>query len=265
MNKGKAFLVNVSIRDLPFPIKVHSSRVAGEQSTIANISIQARLMKEFEAECIDRFIQITHSHRDNLCVESMKNNAKDYLTALNANTVRISMDFPYFVEKRTPKSNEPCLVKYDCRYSSQYPSIGGEVRTTFSIACPVITSYPIQDLGKSTTEYFPQMSVLHIEVQPKKDIAPEQIVALADEKSLSPVYSFLAKEDQLYLIEKTRNTFQSSIDTIDGIRMVLARDENIEWYSISASNYGMLHNYSTFINLEKSNWVPGSNYEDDSI
>jgi GTP cyclohydrolase I len=123
MKKGRAFLVNVSIQDLPFPIKVASSK--NGQSTVANISIKARIMKEFEAEWIDKFIQVTHSHRDNIGIETMRANIKDYIDALSANSVRIEMSFPYFVEKRTPRSNEPCLVKYDCTYASQYPSLDG--------------------------------------------------------------------------------------------------------------------------------------------
>ena len=45
----------------------------------------------------------------------------------------------------------------------------------------------------------------------------------------------------------------------------IARDKNISWYSICSSNYGMLHNYSTSINLEKSYWVPGSYFENMEI
>ncbi len=265
MKKGRAFLVNVSIRELPFPIKVTSERDKNGQHTVANISIHARIMKEFEAEWIDKFIQVTHLHRDRIGIETMKTNIKDYVAALNANTIKIEMAFPYFVEKRTPKSNEPCLVKYNCTYTCQYPSIDSDVKTTFSIDCPVITSYPIESFSPSKRGYYPQMSIIHIEVQPKKDITPEKLVTLADSKSLAPIYSFLTREDQLYLIGKTQENYQSSIDTLDEIRLELAKNENISWYSISSSNYGMLHNYSTFINLEKSYWVPGSYFEDMEI
>ncbi len=265
MKKGRAFLVNVSIQDLPFPIKVLSGASKDGQSTVANISVQARIMKEFEAEWIDRFIQVTHRHRDNIGIEDLKSSIKDYLEALNANSVRVEMAFPYFVEKRTPKSNEPCLVKYDCTFTSHFPSLDNDVKIVFGIKCPVITSYPVEGQSSGRKSSFPQLTILQIEVQPKQEIFPEEIVKIADAKSLAPIYSFLSREDQLHLIEKTQQNYQSSVDTVDEIRLELARRRDVGWYSISASNFGMLHNYTTLISLEKSRWVPGSYYEDEEI
>ena len=265
MKKGRAFLVNVSIHDLPFPIKVLSGSSKTGQNTVANISVQARIMKEFEAEWIDKFIQVTHKHRDNIGPEHIKSSVKDYLEALNANSVRIEMSFPYFVEKRTPKSNEPCLVKYDCTYTSLFPSLDNEVKIIFGIKCPVITSYPIDSQAAGKKNSFPQLSILRIEVQPKGEIYPEELIKLADSKSLAPIYSFLSKEDQLYLIEKTQQNYHSSVDMVDEIRLELAKNKDIGWYSISSSNYGMLHNYTTLISLEKSRWVPGSYYDDEEV
>ena len=62
MKEDKRFLVDVGMRDLPFPIKVASKVDSHGQSTIASISIAARIMHEFEARWIDKFIEILHQH-----------------------------------------------------------------------------------------------------------------------------------------------------------------------------------------------------------
>jgi len=102
MKDEKRFLVEVGMKDLPFPIKVASKGNSDGQATIANISINARIMHEFEAGWIDKFIQVVHQHRDRIGTKSLRDNIADYVKELKASTVRIDFEYPYFIEKRTP-------------------------------------------------------------------------------------------------------------------------------------------------------------------
>ena len=58
MTEEKRFLVDVGMNNLPFPMKVTSKINPEGQFTVAGISISARVMQEFEAKSIDKFIQI---------------------------------------------------------------------------------------------------------------------------------------------------------------------------------------------------------------
>jgi len=107
--KGR-FLVDVGIKDLPFPMRVVSREDSQGQHTIANISVSARIMREFEARWIDKFIQIIHRHKDRIGTRSLSENIMDYLRELEATAVKIDFTYPYFVEKSTPVSKETCLV-----------------------------------------------------------------------------------------------------------------------------------------------------------
>ncbi len=70
----KKFLVDVGFRDLPFPMRVISKVEPEGQFTIAKISINAQIMQEFEAQWIDKFIQIVHAHRNRIGTKTLKNN-----------------------------------------------------------------------------------------------------------------------------------------------------------------------------------------------
>jgi hypothetical protein len=50
---------------------------------------------------------------------------------------------------------------------------------------------------------------------------------------------------------------------MDEIKGKLAANKDISWYSIHCANFGMLHSYSTYIQTEKSMWVPFSGYSDE--
>ena len=82
MTEEKRFLVDVGMKNLPFPMKVLSKANPDGQQTIANISISARIMHEFEAKWIDAFIGVLHQHREKIGTKTLRANIADYVTKL---------------------------------------------------------------------------------------------------------------------------------------------------------------------------------------
>lgn len=261
MVNEKRFLLDVGMRDLPFPIKVISKFNQDGQITVANISINARIMKEFEAKWIDKFIQILHNHRDKIGTKTLGNNILDYIKELDASTVRVDFDYPFFVEKLTPVSKEKCLVRYLCTYSAKVSSIDYKPKIYFKMEIPAITTYPLSSSEKPGG-LFGQLSKLSITIESKADFYPEDLVEMVDKHALVPVYSFLTEEDQSFVIQRIHTEKKSSVVVTDEIKDELAHTPNINWYSINCHNYGMLHSYSTVIGTEKSMWIPFSGYEE---
>ena len=260
MVNSKIYLEDVGIRDLPFPIKAPSRKNPEGQLTVAEISAYARIMSEFEARWIDKLIQVLHRHREKLCPANIKLILKDLMTELQASSVSIRFSYPFFVEKTTPVSREKCLVRYLCSISGKISTLEDDPTTHFSIEVPVITTYPASDPSEPGG-LFGQLTILFLEIKSIKPIFPEEIIEIADKSALAPVYSFLTQEDQIYMIKKIHLECKTSVEVVREVKEYLARKKEIEWYSVKAFNYGMLHNYSTVITTEKSLWIPYSTYE----
>jgi GTP cyclohydrolase I len=261
MTNKRRFLVDVGIKDLPFPMRVASKVDPNGQYTIAHISVSARIMREFEARWINKFIQIVHQHKDRIGTKTLGENILDYLKELEATAVKIDFNYPYFVEKLTPVSGEKCLVRYLCTYAARVFSMTERAKIRFKIEIPIITTYPGSDPEKPGG-LFGQLSIVEVEVESKSDIYPEDLVDVVDRHALMPIYSFLTEEDQIYVIQKVHTEEKSSVVVTDEIKNELARISDIDWYSVRSSNYGMLHTYSTIIGTEKTMWVPSSGFED---
>ena len=90
MKTEKRFLVDVGMRELPFPINVLSRSAPDGQPTVANISISARIMHDFEARWIDTFIHIVHQHRERIGTATLVENIADYVKELKASAVTIT-------------------------------------------------------------------------------------------------------------------------------------------------------------------------------
>lgn len=179
---------------------------------------------------------------------------------LKADAVKIDFEYPFFIEKLTPKVKEKCLVKYNCVYSVKINAIDEKPKIYFKINVPVITTYPVSEAEKQKG-LFGQLSIIALEMECKEDVYPEDVIEMVDKHALAPVYSFLTKEDQDLIIDKIHSVEKSSVVTMDEIKDELAHNRNIEWYSVVCSNFGMLHSYSTLIGTEKSMWIPFTSYE----
>lgn len=255
MNDEKRFMQDVGLTDLPYRMKVLSRDFKEGQFTIANISITARIMHEFEARWIDKFIQIVHKHQNYIGTETLKANILDYMKELNATKVKVDFTFPFFVEKITPVSKEKCLVRYGCAYSASVARSDLNPQISLKISAPCITTYPASDPDKPGG-LFGQISIVDIDVQSHKDIFPEDLIDIVDRHALMPVYSFLTEEDQAYVIQKVHSEKKTSVVMVDEIKEELAGISKIEGYTVTSKNSGMLHSYSTFIGTSKSMWIP---------
>jgi len=264
MSEEKRFLVDVGLRDFPFPMEVASKLNLEGQFTIANISISARIIQEFEAGWIDKFIQILHRHRDRIGTKTLQVNIMDYLKELEAKAVKIDFNYPFFAEKLTPVSKEKCLVRYLCTFSAKASYVIEKPKIIFKIEIPIITTYPASAPEKPGG-LFGQLSVVTLEIDSQKEIYPEELVEIVDKHALAPIYSFLTEEDQSFIIQKIHSEKKTSVVVTDEIKDELSRNRDIVWYSVRCFNYGMLHSYSTVIGTEKSAWIPFSGYEEEEI
>jgi GTP cyclohydrolase FolE2 len=255
MHDEKRFMQDVGMSDLPFPMKVLSRDHADGQFTVAKISITARVMNEFEAHWIDRFVQVLHQHQDRIGTETLKANILDYMQALNATKVKVDFEFPFFLTTRTPVSKERCLVQYLCTYSASVSKSTPVPKVYLNVKVPCVTTFPTSEVDQPGG-LFGQMSMVEIEVEAQKDVYPETLITIANAHSVAPVYSFLTNEDQHYLIEKIHSEHKTSVVMVDEIKAELANTPDIEGYSVTSTNFGMFHSYKTFLGTSKSMWIP---------
>lgn len=264
MENQQRVIEDVGMANLQFPIRVLSGRNPQGQDTVATITVNARILQEFEARWIDRFIQVLHRHRGVVGATALQGQALDYMHELNARSVNLAYEFPYFIEKTTPVSREQCLVRYRCAYAVRVHALNSEPTVLFRIEVPAITTYP----GSSRHTpggLFGQLSRIGLEVMARGDIYPEDLVEMVDRHALAPLYSYLTEEDQRHIIERVHTEEKNSVLVVDAIKLELARRQDIEWYAVKSTNYGMLHSYSTMVGLEKSPWIPFSGYESGDI
>ncbi|MBO3798885.1 MAG: GTP cyclohydrolase I FolE2 [Candidatus Brockarchaeota archaeon] len=191
----------------------------------------------------------------------MRGILEDVKRETNASSVEVRFDYPFFIEKLTPVDKEKCLVRYMCSLTGRATALREKPRIIFKIDAPIITTYPAS-VPEEPGGLFGQLSIVSIEVESDETIYPEDLAEMADEYALAPIYSFLTERDQFYIIKKIHSEYKYSVTVVDQIREALAKNRKIKWYAVNSHNYGMLHNYSTLVTIEKGMWIPFSTYEE---
>ncbi len=259
MSSDKRYLVDVELKNLPFPVIVESRSDKKGQNTVAHISVKARITREFEASCVNQIIKILHQHKDNIGPGQLSTNILDYMITLDAAMVQIDLKYPYFMEKVTPASKEKCLMSYTCTYSLK-KTTAAQPKILFKIEVPAITSYPFSHTEEKYL--FGQLTLVTVEVESSEHIFAENIVDTVDKHALAPVYSFLDEADEEFLINKIHSQKIDSVVLADEIKNEISESAGIDWCSVKCSNYGMLHPYSTLVSTEKNMWFPEDAYDE---
>lgn len=259
MPDKKRYLVDVGLDDFAFPFKVAGRGHPEGVPTVGKITVHARINQEFEARWIDRFAQVLHQHRDAVGSHSLKQGIADYLEALHADSVQVSLRFPYFVEKTTPVSRLSCLVGHDCIYRAKLAAFDNEPKLTLTVEVPTLTTDPCSSLDRPGL-LFAQRTLVTVEVASEIGMFVEDLVETVDRHALIPVYSFLTPEDKEHLVGLAHSRTVSSVVLAEAIKGCLAPREDVDWYRVVCRNRGLLHLYSTEVSTEKGSWVPASDF-----
>ena len=95
----------VGIKDLRFPVRIRSQ--AGEQATVARISMTVSLPAEQKGTHMSRFVALMEEQRTALDFSALETLTRNMLARLEANAGKISIAFPFFRQKAAPVSG--CL------------------------------------------------------------------------------------------------------------------------------------------------------------
>lgn len=237
----------VGIKGLKYPVKV-LDKIAGLQSTVAEISMYVDLPHQCKGTHMSRFVKILHLFRTRVSFESLTNILEDMKEILNAESSHIEITFPYFIEKESPETGSRGLMDYTC---SIYGSSDKKNNTDIilKVAVPVTSVCPC---SKEISKYgaHNQRGEVLVSTRFKKFIWIEDIVELVEKEASCDIFSVLKREDEKFVTEKAYENPKFVEDVVRDVAKALMEDENITWFSVSAENFESIHNHSAYAYIE---------------
>jgi GTP cyclohydrolase I len=241
----------VGVSDLRYPIVV-LDRQAEKQHTVASISLSVGLPHHFKGTHMSRFIEVLNEHRGEVTVRTIPTILRDLRERLDAETARVEVRFPYFIEKAAPVTGATGLLDYECAFKAEangaLRDFVIEVRVPVTSLCPC--SKAISDYGAHNQRGFITIEVRSTSAS--EIVWIEELVTVAERAGSAPVYPLLKREDERHV---TMQAYDNPVFVEDMVRKVagdLQLDGRVAWFRVKARNEESIHNHAAFAVLEWS-------------
>jgi GTP cyclohydrolase I len=203
---------------------------------------------------MSRFIEVLNVHRGEVTLRTLPHILGELKERLQAESARIEVRFPYFVERVAPISQASALMDYECSFVGEVAGtnedfvLGVEVPVTSLCPC----SKAISDYGAHN-----QRGYITIEVRThrKESGEPElvwieELVEIAECSASAPVYPLLKRADERHV---TMQAYDNPVFVEDIVRSVAVRlqaDPRVVWFRVLSRNDESIHNHSVFAEIE---------------
>lgn len=243
----------VGVSDLKYPIVVFD-RAQGKQETVARLTMSVSLPHHFKGTHMSRFIEVLNEHRGEMTIRTLPIMLEVLKGRLEAESARIEVAFPYFLEREAPVSHAKGLMDYECSFVCETNGNGTDfvlgVKVPVTTLCPC--SKAISDYGAHNQRGYVTIEVRAIsnDAGAPHIIWIEELIDIAEKSGSAPVYALLKRADERHV---TMQAFDNPVfveDVVRNVAMLLQNDSRVAWFSVRSVNQESIHNHSAFAHVE---------------
>lgn len=244
----------VGVKSVRYPIAVNS----GDRTfaTIADFSMTVALPPEIKGTHMSRFIELLEARASNLDQAMFCAIVFEMIERLGARSGRITMCFPYFVEKLAPVSGVSSLLDHEVEWIG---SVSNDGRYTFRMRVQVPAT-SLCPCSKQISAYGAHNQRSHISIDAVIDraMAMEELIAIAEASASCEVYGLLKRADEKFVTERAYDNPKFVEDLVRDVAHALDQDPRITGYVVEAENFESIHNHSAFARIEREDPDAGS-------
>ncbi|MDD5450490.1 MAG: GTP cyclohydrolase FolE2 [Desulfovibrionales bacterium] len=238
----------VGVKNIRYPITV-LDKANGVQQTVASVNMYVNLPHKFKGTHMSRFVEILNEFRGEINIKKFDNILDEMQKRLKAESAHLEIEFPYFIEKKSPVSRTPGLLEYRCRISGsrqkrKKKDIVLRVEVPITTVCPC--SKEISEFGAHN-----QRGEVRVSIRFKKFVWIEDIIRLVENSASCDVYSILKRPDEKFVTEKAYQNPMFVEDVVRSLAEKLSNNPEITWFAVEAENFESIHNHSAYAFIER--------------
>jgi len=237
----------VGVAAIRYPITV-KDKLRGTQETVAAISMSVELLPEFKGTHMSRFIEVLNRHRGEITMTNIRDILREMRESLGSPKAMMSLEFPYFIEKKSPLSEERSLFPVEVLFDGY----GDESGTSFilGLRIPVTTLCPC---SREISEFGAHNQRSYITAYTAFDhfIWLEDIVDRLEDCASAEIYPLLKRPDEKYVTEKAFTRPRFAEDVVREAASLLHEDKNIHWFMVEAVHLESIHTHNAYARIER--------------
>lgn len=234
-------LKTVGIKDISYPVTVRE-KTGKSQQTVANISLQVNMPRQYRESSVSTFISVLNKHQDELSIHIFSHLLKEVKDKLQAESAYMEMTFPYFIVKRAPVTNTSSLMEYTCRFAG---GIGKDQDFILSVWVPVTTLCPC---SKEISKYgaHNQRGEVNLNIKYSNFIWMEDLVTMIESSVSSEIFALLKRPDEKFVTEQAYNNPMFVEDAVRKIAETALAHSSITWFSVSVESFESIHKHNAY-------------------
>lgn len=242
----------VGIRDLRYPIRV-LDRAGGTQQTIAQMTMSIGLPHHFKGTHMSRFVEVLSHYRGEFTMRTLPDLLHELRERLEAESARMEVRFPYFIERAAPVTGLQALMDVECWFIGSYDGEADDfllgVQTPVASLCPC--SKEIADYGAHN-----QRGHVEVEIRTERseDGLPElvwieELIAIADGAASAPLYPLLKRPDERFVTMQAYENPAFVEDIARNVALALMSDDRVASFRVCVTNFESIHNHNAFAEI----------------
>ena len=242
----------VGIKNIQIPIRVRE-RGGGFQNTVGTISLLANMPGERRGSCVTVFTTALNKYMDAISINNFSKLLKEVKDTLNAERAELTMDFPYFIEKKAPVTGTRGLMEYRCTFTD---GTGDGDDFILSVQVPVTTLCPcskeISEAGAHN-----QRAEVSLNVKFSKFIWVEDLIELIENSASCELYSLLKRPDEKFVTEQAYKNPMFVEDVVRKVAVTALRHPDITWFSAGVESFESIHKHSAYAYVDSKDLISG--------
>jgi GTP cyclohydrolase I len=238
-------LKTAGIKDIKYPIKVREKN-GGLQETVARVNLHANMPRRLRETCVSTFIGVLNKYQNDMSVNILPDLLAEIKQELQAESARLEMTFPYFIEKKAPISQTKSLMEYTCRFTG---GLGKDEDFILSVWVPATTLCPcskeISAIGAHN-----QRAEINLNIKFSGFIWLEDMISMVESCASCEVYALLKRPDEKHVTETAYNNPMFVEDVARKVAETALAHPDIYWFSVGVESFESIHKHSAYAYID---------------
>ena len=241
-------ITRVGIKSIRSPVIVKDK--SAPQHSVATFALAVFLPQDLKGTHMSRFTQLLNDFSEfEFTAHSIVEVQAAMLSRLESNSGTITMEFPYFIDKKAPVTGQSGMLDYNITIHANTHT-DGTTETTVKTDIPVTTLCPC---SKEISNYgaHSQRSVISINalLQDGQNFYWEDLITSSEEQASAQLYSQLKRADEKFVTEQAYDNPRFVEDLIREVAAVLNTNNGIKSYALEVENLESIHNHSAWAQI----------------
>jgi GTP cyclohydrolase IB len=235
----------VGVKGVRYPITVKTG--SSVQPSVGIWNMYVHLPEEKKGTHMSRFIALLEDNRAPLDVAAFGVLMQKMIRLLEAESGRIDLSFPYFINKTAPVSGVESLMDYEVGMTGEIRQ--GQLDITLKVLVPVTSLCPC---SKKISAYGAHNQRSHITVHAllAGELPVDELIAKIEEQASCELYGLLKRPDEKYVTERAYDNPKFVEDLVRDVAGMLNADPRVAAYKLEAENFESIHNHSAYALIE---------------